>query len=424
MMMFGIHFMKEVPFPDVYIHALVRDEKGQKMSKSKGNVMDPLDIIDGVDVDTLIEKRVAALAKKDDRKRIERETKKDYPNGIESYGADALRFTLAIMAAQGRDVKLSVSRIEGYRNFATKLWNAARFAEMNECRPQKDFDPKKANARVNRWIAGETERAASAIAEAIESYRFNDAASAIYQFVWHTFCDWYVELSKPILNGADEGAKAETRAMLAWTLDRILMLLHPFMPFITEELWQRIGEEAGGRETMLVLTEWPELSGLQNKTADEEMAWIIDLISEIRSIRSEMNLPPSAKIPLVIAGAGALLKTRLSNHEETVSRLARLDSIAFEKSPPKGAVQIVMKDCVLALPIAGVVDLSAETERLRKEIGKIQEEIGKLDRKFADEQFMSRAPEHVVEENRERLQEASATEKRLNAALKRIQAAV
>jgi valyl-tRNA synthetase len=212
--------------------------------------------------------------------------------------------------------------------------------------------------------------------------------------------------------------------MLAWTLDRILMLLHPFMPFITEELWQRIGEEAGGRDAMLVVTEWPQLSGLQNKAADEEMAWIIGLISEIRSIRSEMNIPPSAKIPLVIAGAGASLKTRLSNNEETVSRLARLASVAFEKSPPKGAVQIVMKDCILALPVADVVDLRAETERLRKEIGKVQEEIGKLDRKLADEQFMSRAPEHVVEENRERLEEASATEKRLNAALKRIQAAV
>ena len=423
MMMMGLHFMKDVPFPDVYIHALVRDEKGQKMSKSKGNVMDPLDIIDGVDLDMLIEKRIAALAKKEDRKRIERDTKKDYPNGIEGYGADALRFTLAIMAAQGRDVKLSISRIEGYRNFATKLWNAARFAEMNECVPQKDFNPKKIKARVNRWIAGETERTALAIAEAIETYRFNDAASAIYQFVWRTFCDWYLELAKPILNGGDEEAKAETQATMAWTLDRILTLLHPFMPFITEELWQRIGEASGGRDAMLVVTEWPQLAGLQNKAADEEMAWIIDLISEIRSIRSEMSIPPSAKIPLMISGASAALKTRLSNHEDTVSRLARLDSVTFEKTPPKGAVQIVMKDCILALPLAGVVDLGAETERLRKEIGKIQGEIEKLDQKLADEKFTSRAPEHVVEENRERLQEASAAEKRLNAALRRIQAA-
>ncbi|MBX2805325.1 MAG: valine--tRNA ligase [Hyphomicrobiales bacterium] len=424
MMMMGTHFMKDAPFPDVYIHALVRDEKGQKMSKSKGNVMDPLDLIDGIDLDGLIEKRVAALSKKDERKRIERDTKKDYPKGIEGYGADALRFTLAIMAAQGRDVKLSVSRIEGYRNFATKLWNAARFAEMNECVPQADFKPEAAKASVNRWIAGETERTALAIAEAIETYRFNDAASAIYQFVWHTFCDWYLELSKPILMGADEDAKIETRAMVAWTLDRIVTMLHPFMPFITEELWQRIGDAAGGRKAMLILSEWPNLSGLQDKAADEEMAWIIELISEIRSIRSEMNIPPSVRIPLIISGADGSLKTRLSNHEETVSRLARLETMGFEKTPPKGAVQIVMKDCVLALPIAGIVDLDAETSRLGKEIEKIQGEIGALDRKLADEKFISRAPEHVVEENRERLVEANAAEKRLNAALKRIQTVI
>ena len=215
MMMLGLHFMKEVPFHTVYIHALVRDEGGQKMSKSKGNVMDPLELID-------------------------------------QYGADALRFTLAAMAAQGRDIKLSSNRVEGYRNFATKIWNAARFGEMNACLPSKDFDPAGAKQTINRWIAGEAQRAAAAVTEGIEQQRFNDAASAAYHFVWHTFCDWYLELAKPILNGADEPAKTETRAMFAWTFDRILTLLHPFMPFITEELWWRIGEAAGGREQMLI----------------------------------------------------------------------------------------------------------------------------------------------------------------------------
>ncbi len=248
MMMMGLYVMKDVPFPTVYIHALVRDEKGQKMSKSKGNVMDPLDIIDGVTLDDLIEKRVAALAKKDDRKRIERDTKKDYPNGIEGYGADALRFTLAAMAAQGRDVKLSMARIEGYRNFATKLWNAARFGEMNGCLPAKAFKPKAAKQTVNRWIAGEVERTAAAVTEGIEQHRFNEAAGAIYHFVWHTFCDWYLELAKPILGGADEAAKAETQAMFAWALDTILIMLHPFKPFITEALWQSIGEARRARQ--------------------------------------------------------------------------------------------------------------------------------------------------------------------------------
>jgi valyl-tRNA synthetase len=405
------------------MHALVRDEKGQKMSKSKGNVMDPLDIIDGVDLDGLIEKRVAALAKKEDRKRIERETKKDYPNGITSYGADALRFTLAIMAAQGRDVKLSMARIEGYRNFSTKLWNAARFGEMNECLPSKGFDPAKAEQTINRWIAGEMQRTLGAVTEGIEQYRFNEAAGAIYRFVWHTFCDWYLELAKPILNGEDEAAKAETRRMFAWVLDRILIALHPFKPFITEELWQRIGEAAEGRDTMLIIADWPTLSGLEDKAADEEIAWLIALISEVRSIRSEMNVPPSAKLPLVISGAPDAIQARVDKHDGTLRRLARLESIAFRKAPPKGAVQIVMKEAVLALPLAEIIDLDAESERLKREIARIKGEIEKLDHKLSDEKFTARAPEHVVEENRERLAEASATAKRLNDALKRLQAA-
>ncbi len=423
MMMMGLHFMKQVPFYTVYIHALVRDEKGQKMSKSKGNVMDPLDIINGCSLDDLIEKRVAALEKKEDRARIERETRKDYPNGIEGYGADALRFTLAAMAAQGRDVKLSVNRIEGYRNFATKLWNAARFGEMNGCLPSKDFDPGSAKETINRWIAGETQRTVAAVTEGIEQHRFNEAASAIYHFVWHTFCDWYLELAKPILNGADEKTKAETQAMFAWTLDHILIMLHPFKPFITEALWHRIGEVAAGRDTMLILADWPQLSGLEDAEADEEMAWVIDLISEVRSVRSEMNVPPSAQIPLAICGASKAVKARAERHRDTLSRLARLASLSFEKAPPKGAVQIVMKDAILALPLAGVIDLGAEGDRLKREIAKVRGEIEKLDQKLADRKFTSRAPEHVVEENRERLEQASAAQKRLSDALRRLEAA-
>ncbi len=386
MMMMGLHFMKEVPFHTVYIHALVRDEKGQKMSKSKGNVMDPLELID-------------------------------------EYGADALRFTLAAMAAQGRDIKLSTARVEGYRNFATKLWNAARFGEMNGCVPAKGFDPSKAGETINRWIAGETQRTAAAVTEAIEEYRFNDAANAIYHFVWHTFCDWYLELAKPILGGADHQSKAETRGVFAWAMDRILILLHPFMPFISEELWERIGELGDGRETMLIKANWPALSGLEDAEADAEIAWLIDLVTAVRSARSEMNVPPGVQIPLMICGAGTEIEGRAERHSETLSRLARLASISFEKAPPKGAVQIVVKDMVLALPLADIVDLDAEVERLKREIAKVRGEIAKLDQKLADEKFTSRAPEHVVEENRERRAEAIATEKRLNEALKRLRSA-
>ncbi len=307
MMMMGLHFMEEVPFRDVYIHALVRDEKGQKMSKSKGNVMDPSALID-------------------------------------TYGADALRFTLAAMAAQGRDIKLSTQRVEGYRNFATKLWNAARFAEMNECVRRRDFDPSKVKETVNRWIAGETERAARAVTENLEAYKFNEAAAAVYEFVWGEFCDWYLELIKPILAGDDEAAMAETRATVAWTLDQILKLLHPFMPYITEELWAHAVEHGEKRENLLALSQWPVFSGLVDAEVDEEIGWVVRLISEIRSVRTEMNVPVAAKMPLALPNAGPALRERAKRHEETISRLARLDSITFPKTAPKGAAVIVVGD--------------------------------------------------------------------------------
>jgi len=384
MMMMGLHVMEEVPFRDVYIHALVRDEKGQKMSKSKGNVIDPLELID-------------------------------------AYGADALRFTLAAMAAQGRDIKLSASRVEGYRNFATKLWNAARFAEMNGCVPVKGFDPASAKETINRWIAGESERAVAQVTEALEAYRFNDAAGAIYSFIWHVFCDWYLELSKPILGGSDQAAAAETRAMTAWVLDRALKLLHPFMPFVTEELWAKLAAEGEGRETLLVLAPWPHHRGLEYADADAEIGWVIRLISEVRSVRSEMNVPAGAKVPLVISGASEETAARAKRHEDTILRLARIDAMSFGKAPA-GAVQIVLDEATLALPLAGVIDVAAESKRLKREIDKIGSEIKQLDAKLANEKFVSRAPEHVVEEQRERKADAEAVAARLEQALKRLEA--
>jgi valyl-tRNA synthetase len=422
MMMMGLHFMKDVPFHTVYIHALVRDEKGQKMSKSKGNVMDPLDIIDGCDLNTLIVKRTNGLDPKD-VKRIAADTKKAYPKGIAAYGADALRFTMAALAAQGRDVKLSMQVVEGYRNFSTKLWNAARFGEMNGCAPVKGFNPKKAKLTINRWIAGEVQRTAAAVTAGIEQHRYNEAAAAIYQFVWHTFCDWYLELAKPILSGPDGAEKDETRAAFAWALDHILMLLHPFMPFITEELWDRIGEAADGRDTMLLLAPWPELSGLVDEAADREVAWITQTVTEVRSVRAEMNVPPSAQTPLVICGAGKDIATWVKRHHDTVAKMARLSSIELKKTPPKGAVQIITHDGVLALPLADIIDVTAEGERLKREIDKVTGEIEKLDAKLADESFTAKAPEHVVEENRERRNNAATTAKKLTEALKRLEAA-
>jgi valyl-tRNA synthetase len=386
MMMMGLQFMEEVPFRDVYIHALVRDEKGQKMSKSKGNVIDPLGLIDG-------------------------------------YGADALRFTLAAMAAQGRDIKLSESRVEGYRNFATKLWNAARFAQINDCVPQSGFDPASAKVTLNRWIAGEAGRTARAVTEAIEAFRFNEAASAVYHFIWHVYCDWYLELIKPILADADASAAAETRAMAAFVLDQALLLLHPFMPFVTEELWAKLANETENRASLLMLALWPKARGLENAEADAEIGWLIKLISDVRSVRSEMNVPAGAKVPLVIAGASETTRSRVAAHGETIKRLARLDSLEFGR-PQAGAVQIVLDEATLALPLAGIIDIGAESQRLKREIDKVGSEIKQLDAKLANEKFVSRAPEHVVEEQRERKTEAEATAAKLEQALKRLEAAL
>jgi len=387
MMMMGLHFMKDVPFHDVYIHALVRDEKGAKMSKTKGNVMDPLVLID-------------------------------------KYGADALRFTLAAMAAQGRDIKLSTGRIEGYRNFATKLWNAARFAEMNECVRQKGFDPGAAKETINRWIAGEVQRTAAAVTAGIEAYKFNEAATAVYEFTWGTFCDWYLELAKPILTGNDEAAKAETRATTAWALDQVLKLLHPFMPFITEELWARLVEVGIERENMLCLSSWPAFEGLANEAADEEIGWLVNLVSEVRSVRSEMNVPAGAKIPLVLVGASKITRAWAEHHEDTIARLARLDGISFGKGPPKGAAQIVMGEMTAALPLAGVIDMQAEKARLEREVDKCHAEIKKVDVKLANKDFVAKAPPEVVEENQERRAAFQATLSKLQAALRRVEAAL
>ncbi|MEO1794508.1 MAG: class I tRNA ligase family protein, partial [Pseudomonadota bacterium] len=390
MMMMGLHFMEdeagapEVPFHTVYIHALVRDEKGQKMSKSKGNVIDPLELID-------------------------------------SYGADALRFTLTAMAAQGRDIKLAKSRVEGYRNFATKIWNAARFAEMNECVSVDGFDPASATQTINVWIRGETERTAAAVTKAIEEYRFNEAAGAAYDFVWGQFCDWYLELIKPVLNGSDADAIKETRAMVGWTFDQILKLLHPFMPFVTEELWERMADGGASREAMLVLSEWPQLSGLQKPEADAEIGWAVRLISEIRSVRSEMNVPAGARIPLHIIGGDETAQQRLATHGETIKRLARLETIVHGDAAPEGSANLVVDGTDVALPLAGVIDMAAERDRLSKEITKANDEIAKIDNKLSNAKFVERAPAHVVEENRERRAGFEDQVTRLSAALERLQ---
>ncbi len=386
MMMMGLHFMQEVPFHTVYIHALVRDERGAKMSKSKGNVIDPLELID-------------------------------------EYGADALRFTLAAMAAQGRDIKLSTQRVEGYRNFATKLWNACRFAEMNRCVTVPGFDPKSAKETLNRWIAHETGKAAREITEAIEAYKFNEAAGAAYRFVWNIFCDWYLELAKPMLQGADGPAKDETGAMTAWVRDEILKLLHPFTPFVTEELWQVTGESGSVRDGLLALAPWPKLEGLDDLEAEAEIGWVVDLVGAIRSVRAEMNITPATEIPLVLVAVSAATQARASRWAETMRRLARLSDISLAQRPPQGAVQLIVRGEVAALPLKGVVDFAAEKARLEKEMARVKSDIARIDAKLANADFVARAPEDVVEGEREKREEAEARRLKINEALERLKGA-
>jgi valyl-tRNA synthetase len=385
MMMAGLHFMQEVPFHTVYIHALVRDERGAKMSKSKGNVIDPLELID-------------------------------------EYGADALRFTLAALAAQGRDVRLSTQRVEGYRNFATKLWNACRFAEMNGCMTVPGFDPKGAQQTLNRWIVLETAKAVREATTGIEACKFNEAASAVYRFVWHIFCDWYVELAKPVLSGSDEAARIETRAMTAWVRDEILKLLHPFMPFITEELWSVTAAEGPVRDNLLALTPWPDPMALDDETAALEIGWVIDLVAAIRSVKAEMNIM-ATEIPLVLAGVSASTQARASRWADVIKRLARLSSLDTAPSPPSGSVQLVVHGEVAALLLKGVIDFAAERARLEKELGRIAAEIARIDGKLANADFIKRAPEEVVEGERERREEAQARRSKIVEALERLKGA-
>lgn len=392
MMMMGLNFMDEVPFRDVYIHAIVRDEKGAKMSKSKGNVIDPLVLVD-------------------------------------KYGADALRFTLSAMAAQGRDIKLATSRVEGYRNFATKIWNAARFAEMNGCARAAGFDPAAVKQPLNRWILSEAARASEEIAEGIVSFKFNEAAGSAYRFVWGQFCDWYLELSKPVLQGENVAAedKAETQATVAHVIDLISQLLHPFMPFMTEELWAvKAGEGAPrqlakGDDALVCLTRWPELAELKDEKAEAEIGFVVDLISDIRSVRSETNVPAGTQVPLVLVNASAATKAAVEAWAPMIERLARVSNIAFEAASPAQSAQIIVRGEVAALPLAGIIDLDAERTRLSKELAKLDQDILAVDRKLGNPDFVARAPEEVVEENRERKALAEARKVKIGEALARLE---
>jgi valyl-tRNA synthetase len=384
MMMMGLHFMKDEdgnpvePFHTVYVHALVRDKNGQKMSKSKGNVIDPLDLID-------------------------------------EYGADALRFTLAIMAAQGRDVKLDPARIAGYRNFGTKLWNATRFAEMNGVKRDPAFQPEATKLTVNRWILTELSQTIRDVTEAIETQRFNEAAGSLYRFVWNQVCDWYLELLKPIFASEDEGAKAEAQACAAYVLEETYKLLHPFMPFMTEELWAHTET----RDGLLCHADWPAPE-FADQAAAEEINWLVDLVTGLRSARAEMNVPPSAVAPLIVVGANELTQARLRRHEAAVRRLARVETIELADAAPKGSAQIVVGEATACLPLGNLIDLVAEKARIEKAVGKTEAEMDRIGKKLANEKFVANADPEVVAAERERFAELEVQMANLKTALLRI----
>jgi valyl-tRNA synthetase len=384
MMMMGLHFTGRAPFRRVFINALVRDAEGAKMSKSKGNVLDPLELVD-------------------------------------DYGADALRFTLAAMSGQGRDIRLSRPRIEGYRNLGTKLWNAARFCQMNGCVPVAEFNPGAARMTLNRWIRGETLKVSLAVTQALEACAFDEAAGALYRFTWNLFCDWFVEFAKPILQGEDESAKAETRAMAAWVLDTVLKLLHPISPFITEALWAQTAPEEG-RLGLLIAGPWPTIPGeWLDGDADSEIGLVIAAVSEGRSVRAELNVPPAARPDLVVIGADADQRRAIEANAAVIAHTLRSGVLAFADTAPSRAVPFVAGGVSFALEVGGHIDLAAERTRLAKEVAARDADIDRTAKKLGNADFVSRAPIEVVEENRERLADAQAARARLSHMLERLE---
>lgn len=382
MIMMGEHFMKDVPFRHVFIHGLVRDERGQKMSKSKGNGIDPLDLID-------------------------------------DFGADAMRFTICALTGIGRDVKLGRKKVEDYRAFVTKIWNAARFCEMNGVKAQENFDPATVQSSLGRWIITEASAAIQDATRALEVYRFDEYALTCYRFIWNRFCDWFLEFAKPVFASANAAEAAEIRGVAAYVLNIILRLLQPVMPFVTDDLWHSFGF---GAEGSLISAPWPEpVKMTEAQTALSECDQIIRLISEIRTVRSEMNVPPSQKAPVFLKDANPETVARAERWKEAIARMARVSEVAaLEGEVPRGSAQAVVDEATLVIPLEGLIDITAEQERLKKELAKAEDEIEKTEKKLGNENFVTRAKPEIVEEIRERLENQQGERSRLQAALARI----
>jgi valyl-tRNA synthetase len=412
MIMMTLKFTGDVPFKTVYVHGLVRDAEGQKMSKSKGNVLDPLDLIDGIDLESLVEKRTGGLMQPQMAQKIDKRTRKEFPDGIQRYGTDALRFTFLSLASTGRDIKWDMGRIEGYRNFCNKIWNAARYVLMNtegqDCGLDGGDDA--VLSLADRWIVSALQRAERDVAEALEQFRFDQASHAAYEFIWNEYCDWYLELSKPVLYGDDysDAEKRGTRRTLVRVLESILRMAHPFMPFITEEIWQRVAPLAGasGNTIMLAAYPVPEQDKI-DAVAEQDVEWLKQVITAIRNIRGEMRIPPGKALPLYLHNGDEQDRRRLDENRNFLSRMAKLDNIIWltpEQSAPPSVTQLVGRMEIL-VPMAGLIDKAAELDRLGKEIQKLKQEVGRGEQRLKNPGFADRAPADVVAKEREKLNE-------------------
>ena len=421
MIMMGLKFMGDVPFREVYIHGLVRDGDGAKMSKSKGNILDPLDLIDGIELEPLIEKRTTGLMQPEAAPRIKESTIRQFPHGIPAYGTDALRFTFCSLATSGRDVRFDLGRIEGYRNFCNKLWNASRFVLMNT--DGHDLSGQETLSFPDRWIRSQLGRTVAQVRESMAGYRFDHASQAIYDFTWNEYCDWYVEFAKAVLNDDDapETAKQGTRRTLLEVLESLLRLAHPLMPFITEEIWQRIAPLAGRESATIMLEPYPTITEA-DKEAEAEAEWVKGFILGIRQIRGEMNIPPSKRLAVLLQGGHPDDPTRLERNHRLIETLARVGSIewlADGAQPPESAMAL-LGELKILLPLAGLVDVGAELARLSRELERQSKDREKSEKKLANEHFVARAPEAVVAKEKARVDDLGATIAEIEGQLERL----
>jgi valyl-tRNA synthetase len=424
MIMMGLKFMGEVPFKDVYIHGLVRDSEGQKMSKSKGNVLNPIHVIDGIDLESLVDKRTSDMMQPHLSEKIERATRKSYPDGIPGYGTDALRFTFASIASTGRDIRLDSHRIEGYRNFCNKLWNAARYVLMNtENQDNGTHNNAIEFSQADYWITARFQQVVTVTTEAIDNYRFDLAAQAIYDFTWNEYCDWYLELAKISLQEGSLEQQRGTRKTLVSTLEKLLRLAHPFMPFITEEIWQRVAPLTGNHEDSIMLQPYPKAdSQLINNTAITEISWVMTFILGIRRIRGEMNIAPGKKLNVLLQHGTPEDRELTSTSQHFLTKLGRLESITWlenSATPPESAIALVGTLQIL-IPMSGLIDKAAEISRLEKEIVKVSKELPRIEGKLKNPNFIERAPQAVIDKEKEKLTNLNLSLSQLNEQLQKI----